>query len=103
MKNFPFKEEFNKSAVEALLPEAVEINFKNNTEAAKRINEWVDNKTDSRIKDLVSFIKALSECQSGIREQHSTESALQLVVEDWRQALDRGEATVEVFIEHSKP
>ncbi|KAF2886719.1 hypothetical protein ILUMI_19455 [Ignelater luminosus] len=54
MKNFSLKEEFNKLALEAFLSEAEEIDFKNNTEAAKRINAWAEDKTNSKIKDLVS-------------------------------------------------
>ncbi|KAF2891896.1 hypothetical protein ILUMI_14277 [Ignelater luminosus] len=54
MKNFSLKEEFHKSAVEQFLSEVEEINFKNNTETAKKMNRWVENKTNSKIKDLVS-------------------------------------------------
>lgn len=53
-------------------------------------------------ENITHFIKVnniLSECQSGFREQHSTESAILLVLENWRRALDMGILVLAVFID----
>lgn len=50
----------------------------------------------------VNSFNLLNECQSGFRRQHSTETAVQFVVEDWRRALDGGEGVVAVFLDFKR-
>ncbi|KAK4879302.1 hypothetical protein RN001_007448 [Aquatica leii] len=53
MKDFPLKEHFRKTAAELFLSEAEQVNFTDNLAAAKKINGWVEEKTQSKIKDLI--------------------------------------------------
>ena len=41
----------------------------------------------------------LMECQSGFREKHSTESALCLVIEEWKRTVDEGGVCVAIFLD----
>lgn len=54
---------------------------------------------------LLGYIKDndfMTESQSGFREQHSTETALQLVIDDWLRARDRDEGIVAVFLDYRR-
>lgn len=66
----------------------------------------VEKLTESVVHEtLMKYItenELLTECQSGFREQHSTETALQLVIEDWMRALNRGEGVVAVFLDYRR-
>ncbi|KAK5645687.1 hypothetical protein RI129_004151 [Pyrocoelia pectoralis] len=54
MHGFPLKEKFHKSTSELFFSEAESVDFAENVESAKKINIWVEEKTNSKIKDLVT-------------------------------------------------
>ncbi|XP_031347028.1 serine protease inhibitor 3/4-like isoform X3 [Photinus pyralis] len=53
MDGFPLKEKFHKRAKDHFLSEAESVNFAQSAESAKKINGWVEDKTNSKIKDLI--------------------------------------------------
>lgn len=54
MEKFSVKQNFQEMASKGFRSEAEELNFKENTAAAKTINSWVEQKTNDKIKDLIS-------------------------------------------------
>ncbi|KAF5299965.1 hypothetical protein FQA39_LY11338 [Lamprigera yunnana] len=54
MQGYPLKENFIKAATQSFFSEAEQVNFSNNIESAKNINDWVEKKTESKIKDLIA-------------------------------------------------
>ncbi|XP_053674893.1 leukocyte elastase inhibitor-like [Anopheles nili] len=54
MKNYAVKGSFNAVASESFRSEAEEVDFGQNVAAAKTINGWVEQKTQNKIKDLIS-------------------------------------------------
>ncbi|XP_044253156.1 uncharacterized protein LOC123004108 [Tribolium madens] len=52
--NFPLKEEFKKAATEVFQADSENIDFLKNTEAAKTMNGWVEEHTNSKIKNLIN-------------------------------------------------
>uniref|UniRef100_A0A1Y1KYH2 Serpin domain-containing protein n=1 Tax=Photinus pyralis TaxID=7054 RepID=A0A1Y1KYH2_PHOPY len=53
MQGFPLKEKFLKSASELFLSETESLNFAESENSARKINGWVEGKTNSKIKDLI--------------------------------------------------
>lgn len=53
-KDYAVKGEFNDIAVKKFRSEAQNLDFAENKAAAKTINTWVEDKTNNRIKDLIS-------------------------------------------------
>lgn len=53
MQNFPLKAAFKKVTSGQFLSEAESIDFAQNEAAADNINKWVEDKTNSKIKDLI--------------------------------------------------
>ena len=53
MQNFPLKSKFETATRELFLSETETVNFGENVESAKKINGWVEEKTNSKIKDLI--------------------------------------------------
>lgn len=51
---FPLKEPFERTATEMFLSGIESVNFAENVKAADKINQWVEEKTNSKIKDLLS-------------------------------------------------
>lgn len=51
---YKLKPEFNEVASKSFHSEAENVNFAQNTETAEKINSWVEQKTNNRIKDLIS-------------------------------------------------
>ncbi|XP_052898415.1 antichymotrypsin-2-like isoform X3 [Anopheles moucheti] len=54
MQNYNVKSTFNAIATESFQSEAEAVNFAENAVAAKKINGWVESKTNNKIKDLIS-------------------------------------------------
>lgn len=54
MHNYTIKSSFHAIATKSFRSEAETVNFKENSAAAKNINGWVEQKTNNKIKDLVS-------------------------------------------------
>lgn len=52
-ENYPVKAEFNEIANKKFYSEAQNMNFGENVKSAKEINEWVEDKTNHKIKDLI--------------------------------------------------
>ncbi|XP_053601689.1 serine protease inhibitor 3/4-like isoform X2 [Plodia interpunctella] len=50
---YDLKPELKKDAIEVFDAELEKIDFKKSTDAAKRINSWVEEKTNNKIKDLL--------------------------------------------------
>ncbi|KAF5269269.1 hypothetical protein FQR65_LT02570 [Abscondita terminalis] len=53
MNGYPLKENFRKTVADNFLSEAEQVNFADNVVSAKKINGWVEDKTQSKIKDLI--------------------------------------------------
>ncbi|RZB39305.1 Serpin domain containing protein, partial [Asbolus verrucosus] len=51
--NFAIKDEFKRAAVEVYQADSENIDFTKNVEAAKTMNQWVEKRTDNKIRDLV--------------------------------------------------
>ncbi|XP_053662381.1 antichymotrypsin-2-like [Anopheles marshallii] len=54
MQNYNVKSTFNAVAKESFQSEAEAVNFAESAVAAKKINGWVESKTNNKIKDLIS-------------------------------------------------
>ncbi|XP_065079926.1 serine protease inhibitor 42Dd-like isoform X2 [Ochlerotatus camptorhynchus] len=54
MENYSVKFNFHEIAKKSFRSEAENVNFQDNTAAAKKINTWVEQKTNDKIKDLIS-------------------------------------------------
>lgn len=54
MENFSLKPSYKTIALQAFDSDVENINFKDNENAANKINRWVESKTDNKIKDIVS-------------------------------------------------
>ncbi|XP_058829013.1 serine protease inhibitor 42Dd-like isoform X2 [Topomyia yanbarensis] len=54
MEKYSVKQKFRDIAVEKFRSDAEHINFTENSQAAKTINSWVEQKTNDKIKDLIS-------------------------------------------------
>ncbi|KAF2894701.1 hypothetical protein ILUMI_11472 [Ignelater luminosus] len=54
MQGFPLKAPFSKAITEAFLSEVESVNFGENTAVANTINKWVEDKTNSKIKNLIT-------------------------------------------------
>lgn len=54
MENYTIKEQFGKLLTDNFFSSAVSINFAENIKAANTINEWVEQRTNNRIKDLIN-------------------------------------------------
>lgn len=54
MQNYAIKSAFNAIATESFRSEAESVDFGQNVAAAKTINDWVESKTNNKIKDLIS-------------------------------------------------
>jgi len=54
MKDFPLKSNFKTVLMESFLSEAESINFAESIQAANNINQWVQGKTNNKIKDLIT-------------------------------------------------
>jgi len=52
-ENYSVKKEFNEIATKSFYSEAQNLDFAHNVESAKTINEWVEGKTNNKIKDLI--------------------------------------------------
>lgn len=53
-------------------------------------------------QDLTEFVNnknILSRCQSGFRTKHSTETALQCLIDDWKQKIDQNKIIIAVFVD----
>lgn len=53
-ENYKIKPEFNEIAKKSFQSEAQNLNFAKSVESAKTINDWVESKTNNKIKDLIS-------------------------------------------------
>lgn len=53
-ENFPIKETFKNSSLQTYQAEAQNINFNEKETAANQINQWVEEKTENKIKNLIS-------------------------------------------------
>lgn len=54
MENYSVKSTFHDIAKKSFYSEAESLNFQDNAAAAKKINTWVEQKTNDKIKDLIS-------------------------------------------------
>uniref|UniRef100_A0A1Y9H8B6 Serpin domain-containing protein n=1 Tax=Anopheles farauti TaxID=69004 RepID=A0A1Y9H8B6_9DIPT len=54
MQNYAIKSAFNSIATDSFRSEAEQVNFAESAVAAKKINGWVEEKTNNKIKDLIS-------------------------------------------------
>lgn len=54
MKNFSVKSTFNEIATKSFHSEAESVNFADSAGTAKNINDWVEGKTNNKIKNLIS-------------------------------------------------
>uniref|UniRef100_A0A1Y9H1X4 Serpin domain-containing protein n=1 Tax=Anopheles dirus TaxID=7168 RepID=A0A1Y9H1X4_9DIPT len=54
MQNYAVKSAFNAIATDNFRSEAEQVNFAESAVAAKKINGWVEQKTNNKIKDLIS-------------------------------------------------
>lgn len=54
MENYSVKSNFQEIAKKSFRSEVESVNFQDNTAAAKKINTWVEQKTNDKIKDLIS-------------------------------------------------
>ncbi|XP_049299678.1 antichymotrypsin-2-like isoform X2 [Anopheles funestus] len=54
MQNYAVKSTFNAIATDSFQSEAEAVNFAESAAAAKKINGWVEGKTNNKIKDLIS-------------------------------------------------
>lgn len=54
MENYSVKSNFHEIAKNSFRSEAESVNFGDNTATAKKINTWVEQKTNDKIKDLIS-------------------------------------------------
>uniref|UniRef100_A0A2C9GU67 Serine protease inhibitor (serpin) 10 n=1 Tax=Anopheles culicifacies TaxID=139723 RepID=A0A2C9GU67_9DIPT len=54
MQNYAVKSTFNEIATGSFRSEAETVNFADSVVAAKKINGWVEDKTNNKIKDLIS-------------------------------------------------
>lgn len=54
MKGFSVQGKFNEIATKSFKSEAESVDFSKNQESAKSINQWVESKTNNKIKDLIS-------------------------------------------------
>lgn len=52
-----------------------------------------------QIKEYVSENRLMCEYQSGFRENHSCESAIQCSINDWKEAYEEGKATAVIFLD----
>ncbi|KAF5287677.1 hypothetical protein FQA39_LY15777 [Lamprigera yunnana] len=53
-KNIQIKKDFEKVAKDAFKSEITNIDFSNKKDASREINQWVENKTCNKIKDVIS-------------------------------------------------
>lgn len=52
-KDFEILEEFKKTAVDAFESDVENVNFADNSQAAAKINQWAEAKTNNKIKELI--------------------------------------------------
>lgn len=52
-ENYAVNKEFNAIATESFYSETENVNFNDNAVSAKKINDWVESKTNNKIKDLI--------------------------------------------------
>lgn len=66
------------------------------------IEKVIETVVHETLLKYISENRLLTKHQSGFREKHSTESALQLVIENWVRAMDRGEGVLAVFLDYKR-
>ncbi|KAF2894162.1 hypothetical protein ILUMI_12016 [Ignelater luminosus] len=54
MNGFPLKDTFKNTTTKLFLSETESVDFGDNVNSADKINGWVENKTNSKIKDLIA-------------------------------------------------
>lgn len=66
------------------------------------VGKIIENCVIEQLQDHVNLNNILSDCQSGFRNKYSCETALQLVICEWKKNIESSKLTVAVFIDLRK-
>ena len=66
------------------------------------VSKIIERHVSDQIKEYLNNHKLLYECQSGFRNNHSCESTLTAIIDDWISAIDRNEIVGTVLLDLSK-
>lgn len=64
--------------------------------------KYIEKILKDQLTDFLSTHNILMENQSGFRAKHSCESAMNLVIANWKQQLDEGKVIIAVFLDFKR-